>query len=272
LGIFQDRPLPWVVSLLDLCAICELIEIPSQFVHFLRRRLRLNELKLVDATDELDWLGCYFHNGLYFENLKDMADEPPDRIFLQTSTTEIDEWYMFQSGFRRTPVEKPRQAIPERLREVIAELERDHQLGYTTAVCLLLDFDGDARARFASMLEDVRGWSQHDSLSHDFTIVSFGGRSGVTCFTTVAAEAERWAKRLLDYCTLYKYRCRADNWLGLLSIVDQPGSVHLYLTLDAPWKPTPAMDRLIEELRTDGRFLNLTSVRPARSDASKTGQ
>ena len=56
LGIFTESDLPWTVSLLDLEVIADLSEFGSQFVHYLLRRYRLNQIKRVYAHDEL---GCW---------------------------------------------------------------------------------------------------------------------------------------------------------------------------------------------------------------------
>lgn len=252
LGIFEDGPLPWVISLLDLAVICELVEFPSQLIHFLRRRLRLNELKLVDASDELDWFGCYLYSGLYFEKLEEFTDEPPDRIFLPSYTTEMDEWYMYQDGVRHTPAEKPRQVIPDRLRELISALEDDHQFGYSAAVCLLLDLDGDARERFVSMFGTVRILCQQDGRLHDFTLASSGGRTGVTCFAVTSELAEQEAAKLATFCELKKYQHRADTWLGLLTVVDQPGILHGCVIFDAAWKYEDHVDEIVRDWERRG--------------------
>jgi len=59
LGLFKNKELPWAVSFFDLIVICEMIEFPSQLIHYLVRRLKLNELDNITAHDELDWFGNY---------------------------------------------------------------------------------------------------------------------------------------------------------------------------------------------------------------------
>ena len=82
LGLFADDELPWAVQILDLHVISELVEFPSQLIHYLKRRLRLNEVGRIVAHDELDWFGHYLSEGLYFEDhLKGIK---PDRLRLLT--------------------------------------------------------------------------------------------------------------------------------------------------------------------------------------------
>ncbi|MCA9095080.1 MAG: hypothetical protein KDA68_16455 [Planctomycetaceae bacterium] len=95
LGGFPDSNLPWVVSLRDLFVIAEMIEFPTQFLHYLVRRRRLNELGFIHAHDELDWFGHFLQEGLYFE---EWVGKDVSRLNLLTYTTQFDEWYAFSEG------------------------------------------------------------------------------------------------------------------------------------------------------------------------------
>ena len=46
--------------------IADFLDFPSQFIHYLRRRTRLNEVAKTYAHDEIDWFGHYLNKGLYF--------------------------------------------------------------------------------------------------------------------------------------------------------------------------------------------------------------
>ncbi len=109
-GFFEESDFPWVVSLTDLRVISELVEFPSQFVHYLIRRLRINEHGRAQTYDELDWFGTYLQNGLYFEDMLDEQDAP-DMIYVQPATTHFDDYYFYLTGQRKTPVSKPTQPI-----------------------------------------------------------------------------------------------------------------------------------------------------------------
>ena len=110
-GFFEEHDFPWAVSLTDLRVISELVEFPSQFIHYLTRRLRINELGRVQAFDELDWFGTYLQDGLYFEDMLEEEDAP-DMIFLQPATTDFDDYYFYITGERKTPAPRPTQPMP----------------------------------------------------------------------------------------------------------------------------------------------------------------
>ncbi len=64
-GLFPPDALPWAVSLTDLRVISDLLEFGNQFVQYLLRRLKVNELRNIQAFEELDWFGNYLTEGLF---------------------------------------------------------------------------------------------------------------------------------------------------------------------------------------------------------------
>jgi hypothetical protein len=262
LGIFQDAALPWAVSILDLMAICDLVEFPSQLLHFLNRRLRINHLNLVDATDELDWFGHYLYSGLYFDGVTRTGDEAPDRIILQSCTTEIDEWYMFQEGTRKTPAPKPHQQMPEVLHQIIEAIEAGHPPGHSAAVCTLLDLSGEARARFSTAVHMSVRAHLKDGRSHDFTLLTSDQTVGVSCFVSSPTDSEKWSDRLRNYCALKKHQHRANRWLGLCFVCERTGVLRLdgFVLLAGEWRPSQELDQLLDSMRAQGMFRDLTRL------------
>jgi hypothetical protein len=77
----------------------DLVEYAAQFPHFLMRRRRLNESKVVRASDELDFFVFYLHRGLYFD---DELAEPdrPDYVGIDSMTDDVDAYYSYLRGRR----------------------------------------------------------------------------------------------------------------------------------------------------------------------------
>src|ERR1035437_1989403 len=66
-GVLGQHDLPGAVCLTDWVAISELLQSPSEFTHFLRWRLAVNEGGDVSAgSDELNWLAVYLREGPEF--------------------------------------------------------------------------------------------------------------------------------------------------------------------------------------------------------------
>ena len=244
LGIFAPGELPWAVSIYDLQVVCEMLEFPSQLVHFLQRRGRLNELGRFEAADELDWFGHYLAEGLYFE------EYPPDRqVHLLSHTTEFDDYYLYEEGRRRIPAAKPRQPMPEYMRQLLTELEKGHPPGYLTGALILLDMSGASREKFARVAEMQRQRSRDDRKNHAVTLPFKDLSMGVTVFTTKWLSAnELWA-RIETHCHFKKYEFEADRWAGFGILADQPGSFHVFCADSTPWQLDAATSTALNEYK-----------------------
>jgi len=247
LGIFGEGKLPWAVYLLDLMVIRELIEFPGQFIHYLNRRLRINELANIIAHDELDWLGYYFHERLYFE---DMSKSDIERLQLMSYTTDMYDYFMYEMGERTTPAPKPHQAMPELFRQVILELEDKHPVGYSEIVGILLDMNLKTRKNFSKWFERSRRNSKRDGKMHDFTLTFPGIQTGITVMAYRDLSPKELETRLQSYCQLKKYQLRHVRWVAMGSHVRLPGLVQILGVLDAPWEYDTKMEDLVEKFLT----------------------
>lgn len=248
LGIFEEGRLPWAVYLLDLKVIRELIEFPSQFIHYLNRRLRINELANIEAYDELDWLGYYFLEGLYFE---DVSKSGIDKFQLLSYTTAMDDYFMYKMGERTTPAPKPHQPMPDLFKQIILELEDKHPIGYSEIVGILLDMNSQTRKKFTKWFERSRRNSKQDGKMHDFTFTFSSMQTGITVMTCRDLPPKEFESRLQSYCHLKKYQLHYARWVAIGSHICLPGLVQILGGTDAPWEYDANMEQLIKELPTE---------------------
>lgn len=234
LGIFQEDEYPWAVSLTDLRVISEILENSSQFVHFIKRRLHLNELGWVQAHDELDWLGHYLLEGLFFDEIKEQGEGP--FVFNLLSYSWIfDDYYFFITGQRNSPVEKPSQKMPPLMQVVLRELEVQHQEGYLDAACALMDMSGQNREDFFRYCEEFRRKTLKDRGIHDISIPFSKGGFGVTFMFSPIERSSEFPDRLIGYCQMKKYQTKVARWIGFACIADTPGWVDYVFILDNEW-------------------------------------
>jgi len=172
---------PWLVSLHQLDTICELVELPVQLVHFLRRRARLGQLGEREAIEELDYWMLYLSRNLYFE------EEPTTVPVRYASLTDrLDAWALFAHGMRETPAPKPRQRFGEGVEALLAELDARRPEGWVAAACALLDAAPDARGRVAGQLPLLRARAQRRRAVQRAT---FAFEEGPDPFTLVVVAA-----------------------------------------------------------------------------------
>lgn len=223
--LLSSQDLPWVIPLLDLQVMSEIIEFPTQFIHYLKRRLRLSEIRELTAMDELDFFMYYLTAGLCFgEEIKDV-----DYVQLLPATTELDEYYDYATGRGIREVEKPRQQMPELFRKLICELEDMGGEGYTKAIEALLELGDDGRDKLVKMFESRKNQIAIDGKLHDFSLrasVREDNSIGYTWFVTRDAPLGEVYEKLISYCLYKKSQVRANCWVGLVSVIKYPGIIH----------------------------------------------
>jgi len=228
LGIFSEAELPWAVYLLDLRTICELVEFPSQLIHYLDRRLKLHSAKNVEVSDELDWFGHYLHEGLSMQDLQRWGN---DRVQLATYTTAIDDYFMYQSGQRQTAATRPSQHMPWKLREIIRQLEAEHASGHVAVVCHLLDMDDDARKGFVKSFDKIRRKSGRDGGEHGFTMVFPETALGLCAYAGMSTPLPELIQHMRTYCVACRSQTGVKRWVGLASHVALEGPAHGWIML-----------------------------------------
>jgi hypothetical protein len=166
--------LPWVLSLTDLMAVTDVLQ-GAQLVHYVTRRLRLENEGRVSAHDELDWLGNYINDGLFFDDHFEREDAP-DVVRLLSYTGQFDSWYFSRAGMTTRTVARPAQPIPRSLRDLLDRLSRDRPPHWLTASLLLLNGDDEVRGNIAQIMQHTRaradavGWSTGVQVYADYSL------------------------------------------------------------------------------------------------------
>ena len=140
LSLDTNRPMSWMISLMDLMVVGDLVR-GTEFLDFLFRRFQLETFKKVMSHDEIDWLGRYISDGLHFDPYFS-SDEPPDMLAVGSHTEDIDTWYFSRSGTIEREIPKPRQPLPSNLRNLIERLQDQRPPHWLMgSVCLLIGGD-----------------------------------------------------------------------------------------------------------------------------------
>lgn len=206
-----DRHVPWVLSLTDLMAIVDLLE-GAQLVHYLLRRQRIERDGRITAHDELDWVGHYISEGLFFDRYFDRED-PPHLFRLLSYTEPIDAWYFTRDGVRTIEAPKPAQEIPANLDQLIQRLERERPRDWMLAVVALLDGDQESRELWdravvhaGERLPQV-GWSNASQ--------GFNERFGVALYVDLRIDSPAIRAHVADYCRTKAEELNESNWIGV---------------------------------------------------------
>lgn len=243
-GMLADGTLPWAVSLGNLRVIVEMTEFPTQLLHYVIRRLEAASLNKITANDELDWFIHYLEMGLYFED--DSQDKDLKLLLDPTKTSVFDDFYSHQTGVRKTPAERPVQAIPKKIREVIYDLEFDCDCpGKTENILVLLDWNGLSRETLSKNLAEIEAKTRKDGEVHDFSLAD--GDRGVTFFFVSNSSKEEGLRKMAPYICTKKHQVKARRWAGFLCNIEGP-LVQQTVFADYPWEPNEELDSALEKL------------------------
>lgn len=198
-----DSPqLPWVLSLTDLFAVTDVLQ-GSELVHYLMRRLRLEGEGRVSAHDELDWLGNYINDGLYFDDHFE-GDSTPDNLRLMSFTGQFDSWYFSRAGMTSNPVPRPQQPMPTDLRRLIDRLGRDRPQHWLTAALILLNGDNEVRENVVELMAHTKeratavGWCTGTQIYPDYSLaISVNLRQSGPALA--ATMRDYWETKIRDY-------------------------------------------------------------------------
>ncbi len=142
LGLLPGEEWPWFVCINDLRVISEVLEHPSTFIHYLKRRIALNDQPAVHAFDELDYFMRYIETGLVFG---DTSPQQVGMLGLSPCTDELDAYYSYLRG-ERSVAPKPRIKMDPVFEQLISRLETEKPRGFVST-CLAL-FESSEHVRW----------------------------------------------------------------------------------------------------------------------------
>ncbi|MFW9804318.1 MAG: hypothetical protein ACFFFC_16800 [Candidatus Thorarchaeota archaeon] len=145
LDLLVGKEWPWFVYLNDLRVIAEILDCPSLFLHYLKRRIRLNDHSQVVAFDELDYFMYYLKTGLYFTK-EELVQA--DLLVVSAYTYELDAYYSWLRG-ERSEVAKPKMHIHPTLQLLISRLETEKPRHFVSACLHLLNGGEETRTAIA---------------------------------------------------------------------------------------------------------------------------
>lgn len=243
------EPLPWIVSLHELEVILDLLDYAAQLPHFLLRRRRINELKVVRAADELDFFVFYLLRGLYFDDMLDDADPRPDFIGIESMTDDVDAYYLARRGMRKKKAKKPSMKIDSFTTRFLRQLDEHRQPAFVEGSIALLTQSDESRREFSKSVRRATALAAQDGGFHDATLVFLGGESwGLTAISAPAARISDLPERLQMHITLKKHQIGADLWVGFGILVGDSNAFYALGLNYSPWIPDNELDEAVEAI------------------------
>lgn len=214
LGLFIENEYPWPIYIESLKLISDFIDFPSQFVHYLKKRMAVSQK--IYASDELDYFGCYLISNLEIPMPK--PDPEIEKVLIVDATSDFEDYFHYKKGLKpRVP--RPGQFIPKRFRNILMALERTRAPGYTEIACFLLDIGYPFRKVIEDNIISALRRSQNSSgMVKDWTIIDTKNKWGFTYFCgdgTQPSSLERM-RFLPEYCMRKMNETGIYSWVGIL--------------------------------------------------------
>jgi hypothetical protein len=149
LGLLSGEEWPWFVYLNDLRVISEIIEHPSTFLHYIQKRIALNDMSSLKAFDELDYFMYYLKKGL---PLNKEEIESHDMTMIGVFTEELDLYYSLL-GRKISDITKPSIEMHETFELLLTQLEIRQPRHFISSCFHLLDANYEKRASIGKLVE-----------------------------------------------------------------------------------------------------------------------
>lgn len=150
LGFLNLREGVSCIAIDDLMTYREYFDNPLEFLHFLKQREIASLNERIALNDELDHLGMYIvHNCYSLE-----VDSIPEggTLYMAGYREELDS-YFERVDTPLPQLEKPRQNMPKRFREIIDVLLKSNNSQAVSISSYLLDFSSDARQQLSDGID-----------------------------------------------------------------------------------------------------------------------
>lgn len=244
-NLIEGKEWPWSVFINNLRVISELIEFPSEFLHFLQRRIKANDYPQFYTTDELDFMMFLFYEGLYFE---DGILQNLDRYTPHAYTEDLDRYYDYVAG-KVSSGKKPRLKISEEYKNLITELESTGKDRFTKVTTTLLGFGSESQQAILDNLKKAQETLEKDGRDHNFTMYFNRLKMGLMFSVSTDRKPESWDK-FDHHCKLKMYQTKFEEWILVTVDVDKDGGQSLdFRVYNQKWKYDSGMERQLERFK-----------------------
>lgn len=253
LGLFSDSQYPWAISLCDLAVVTDLIESPATFIHYTKRRLSVERTTFDVMADEVDLLGFYFTQGLYFD-----LDEfkKSNGVALSGFSVDIDR-YCFEKHELGMDTEKPTQKMPPGFAEYVSALEELESPYATDCAVRLLDLNYESRRLLVVTAEKIKQQTREDGQLHSFSTVVGSSGLGLSLISMHASgDVEELYRQVFCFSVLKKHVTKCREWVGLGWDANGGQAVNVCVFLSFDWQEDAVLAKMARDNLRPGQKLS----------------
>ncbi len=222
IGYFNDGHFPWIISIYDLIVLADLFDNPFLLIQYIKRRKKFLSSNLLSIYEELDLVTYFQLNGLYTDDiLKDAKEKSTNWIQYSPDTDAINDYYMYQFGYKQKFTPKPKFYISSELDNFLLQLDKSKLPHRVRLALLLLEFNQDAIKQFMDKVRITKNDFFKDETLHDCSIYTHSLNGlGVTFMT--CKNKQELDYNLHKYCTYKLNELNSNTWIGFGDVSSDP--------------------------------------------------
>lgn len=258
-------PFPIVISVFDLQILTFYLSDPFDLFYYLRQRTKHASYF---RGEEISLLGYHLNQKLYprqeadtimidqqFAQLID-ANYPAARGFQQ----KTDDFEILKNSWRNN-----------NFQELLTQAKETTNPRITDVVFFLLDLSGVAADNLIEGLKKTKARAQAVCKQQVFTMMLNGGKKGIS-YLVEPNHMANIEETTLTSAKIYKHDMKADEWLGLGSVLGSEKLIDAVVYNSIPWEGNTMLDELVKTaVKNQGVSLNSQMKKMGRNETCYCG-
>lgn len=255
LKVFDKDKYPWSVSLSNLGTITEVINTPYQFLHYIQRRFTIEKTNFNLMADEIDLLGLYLSQGIYFEN----GEYDKYTMASFSGFSEKIDRYIYEKHETSLSSPKPSQQSPEGFDDYLINISKLSTAYKTDCAIRLLDLSYKGRKNFIKSIESVKERIRSGKKLESFSFVLDEEPIGY-CFIGMDANGDLdiLYKQLYSFAVMKKYTTKCKEWVAFGWDKSSNQIVDLAIFLSFDWVKDDALEQISNQFLKPGKRVELS--------------
>lgn len=283
-AVLGEGHVPWITSLHDLEVIAAVLDRPSEFLLYLRRRTGPGIAENYSGCDELDLFMLFVDGGLYVDPDPDEVHREhkrtpsPSRVDRQrhrdaarptivgTHTDDLDAWMYSVEGRSHAEAPKPRFNTHRSADELVDLLQEGQVPGWLRFGSDLLALSGEAQAQVGSAIGQICCRTRTDGQLHTI-VMPYAGNQGFPVFFAASTPPDLDVEVAMDQLETYmrakKHQLQADRAMGMVFDHERTAIGGVYMN------NRPSADAELDELARRVGLRQTWKMRPRPKSANK---
>lgn len=243
MGLFADEEYPWSIPLADLNVVVDFAKYGDVLLHYISKRLTLQNLDTYFQSDELDFLGAYLLNRLDIEKFKHNG-KLPNFVTLTGLSDFFDSFYTAcESG-----TQEPKQiTLPKNIEKILIELRsRKSDCEARYLAFYLLDIPEGELQTIDSALDQIWTSTPKPGQFKRCTLNVKGTTVSLLASKDLPEKYIEAQTRLRAKIEKYRYKTMKSICFGI--DLSQPSKIfHAFHYIEGDWKFDVSLDLALKE-------------------------